>query len=130
MTEHEAWLDQARDDMQAARLCREGGIYNIACFLCQQAAEKGLKAFLVGRRAPLPKVHSLPDLLILCKQQDEEFAKIKEECVALDIYYSPTRYPDAARKYLPEKLTKGEAEEASGMAEKIINLVKLKVDAK
>ncbi len=42
--EAERWLRTALDDRDAARIMRENGKYAHACFLCQQTAEKALKA--------------------------------------------------------------------------------------
>ena len=37
------WLSQARRDMDDARYARDGQRFNLACFLCQQSAEKAVK---------------------------------------------------------------------------------------
>ncbi len=44
--EAQRWLEQARWDVDAARRVREVGLYSLACFMSQQAAEKALKAYL------------------------------------------------------------------------------------
>ena len=44
--ESERWLRQAEYDQQAAQVNQEEGFYAWTYFLCQQAAEKALKAFL------------------------------------------------------------------------------------
>lgn len=41
------WLEQAQDDLHWADHLAGEGAYNIACFLCQQSAEKALKALLL-----------------------------------------------------------------------------------
>ena len=38
------WLRQAERDLEAAKLSFNGGIYEWACFLSQQCAEKAVKA--------------------------------------------------------------------------------------
>jgi len=45
LTEAQRWLKQALHDRDAARLNREHGFHEHACFLAQQSAEKALKAF-------------------------------------------------------------------------------------
>ena len=44
--EAERWLKQALYDQAAARTSRDHGYHAWTCFLCQQAAEKALKAYL------------------------------------------------------------------------------------
>lgn len=48
------WLSKARADFEVAQLLRTSTPrhWGIACFLCQQAAEKMLKAYLVWRQTP------------------------------------------------------------------------------
>ncbi|MEW6107540.1 MAG: HEPN domain-containing protein, partial [Bacillota bacterium] len=38
------------------------GPYDTACFHCQQAAEKHLKAFLAYHERPIPHTHDLEEL--------------------------------------------------------------------
>lgn len=49
LTEGQRWLRQALYDRDAARLNRDHGFHEHACFLAQQSAEKALKAFLYAR---------------------------------------------------------------------------------
>jgi len=44
----EDWLAQARRDIESARWQTEGGFFEWACFICQQSAEKALKAIYQG----------------------------------------------------------------------------------
>jgi len=43
------WLDDAEDDLAAAKELYRAGRFAKACFLAQQAAEKALKALLIKR---------------------------------------------------------------------------------
>ncbi len=43
------WLSRALDDLRWARHSIEGGFLPQACFACQQAAEKALKAYLMAQ---------------------------------------------------------------------------------
>ncbi len=45
------WFTQAKRDFDDAGIVKDSKIYNVACFLCQQAAEKALKAYLIGAGA-------------------------------------------------------------------------------
>ncbi len=54
------WLEEAKADIKHARLSLNGGSYNWACFAPQQAAEKALKAFVIGVARKRPShVHDL-----------------------------------------------------------------------
>jgi HEPN domain-containing protein len=52
MREAERWLNQAKNDLEAAKWNSEGKFYAHACFLSQQAAEKALKAYLYSIGLP------------------------------------------------------------------------------
>ena len=43
------WMRQAEADLEAAQYLSDGKWYNLACFLSQQAGEKGVKAFLFSK---------------------------------------------------------------------------------
>ena len=45
----EPWLRQAEHDLETARFARDAGRHALACFLCQQSAEKGVTAYLIAR---------------------------------------------------------------------------------
>ena len=61
-SEGRRWLRQARQDLTDAAFAKDGGRFNLACFLGQQAAEKAIKAFLYFRGAEDVWGHSLIDL--------------------------------------------------------------------
>ena len=56
------WFRQAEQDLEDAGYNRQGGRYNVACFLCHQAAEKAVKAYLYKRGAEDVWGNSLIDL--------------------------------------------------------------------
>jgi HEPN domain-containing protein len=64
----EQWLEKAEHYLIAAQLIIEIQpiILDIACFHCQQAVEKFLKAFLVSQKQDFPKTHNLDLLLKMC----------------------------------------------------------------
>lgn len=57
------WLEEAEDDLAAARDLYGTGRYAKACFLAQQAAEKALKALLMKRVGIYEGTHSVVSLL-------------------------------------------------------------------
>lgn len=59
--EAKRWFQQASSDLKASRWNAEGGFYDTACFLAQQAGEKALKSLLyyLGARRAALLTHSL-----------------------------------------------------------------------
>ncbi len=53
------WLQQAKEDLDAAEYNFKGGRFRLAAFMCQQTAEKALKALLINRTNAFPKIHDL-----------------------------------------------------------------------
>lgn len=58
----EKFIYFAKEDMISAKILLKEGIYNQACFHCQQAAEKTLKSFVKAKKGLVPKTHNLTDL--------------------------------------------------------------------
>jgi HEPN domain-containing protein len=94
----QVWLEKARNDLDAARLLirDENRLLDIAGFHCQQAAEKGLKAWLTAHEIIFPKTHSLINLVGLCRQTNPEFSRFHEHAVALTPLATAFRYPGGA----------------------------------
>ena len=88
------WLRQAEQDLNDASYNKDGARFNISCFLCQQASEKAIKAFLYLKEAEDVWGHSLIDLCEDAKIFDMFFDTIKSEARQLDKYYELTRYPE------------------------------------
>lgn len=65
----------------------------IICFLCQQAAEKYLKSYLVLRKKTPPKIHDLNELCKLCIKLSEQFRVVADHCSELTVYGVQPRYP-------------------------------------
>ena len=109
------WLEFARQDLQMAELALNEGIYNQVCFHSQQCVEKCVKGLLANLGKALPRTHSIVDLLGLLPAK--HLQQLREDLAQLDIFYIPTRYPDA----LPGSLAEGlpgieEAQEAIATA--------------
>jgi HEPN domain-containing protein len=89
------WRRQAEHDLEIARGHQEHGDYSDACFMAEQAAQKALKAFLIGQGQRSVPLHSVARLAEQCTQIDPDFAVHIAPGRILDQYYIPTRYPDA-----------------------------------
>lgn len=89
------WFLQALRDLDDAKFNLSGKRYNVACFLSQQSAEKGLKAYLFFKGAEEVCWHSVGDLCRDAESFDKDFEEIENAASSLDKYYIPTRYPNA-----------------------------------
>lgn len=88
------WLEKAEHDLLASRLIIDSQplILDIACFHCQQAAEKFLKAFLAYKNEAFKKTHNLELLQSLCVKFDSDFSDF--DFKELGAFAVQVRYPD------------------------------------
>jgi HEPN domain-containing protein len=90
------WLAKADSDLTNAELCLAAEkSLDTACFHCQQAAEKSLKAYLVANDVEFPLIHDLKRLLDYCDRLDPEFASLTALALRLTPFAVVTRYDDA-----------------------------------
>ena len=90
------WLKQAESDLKAAEHSMASGDYNWSCFQSQQAAEKGLKAFLYNEGRVTDKLaisHLLKELVLVAGNLNDEFNSVVEDAKLLDMFYIPSLYP-------------------------------------
>lgn len=90
------WYSRAVDDMESADILLSAypPKVEIACFHCQQSAEKALKAYLASRNADISKTHDLSLLCKQCGEQDARFLILSDQCAELAIYGVSVRYPN------------------------------------
>lgn len=117
-----SWMDKAEHDlMSAQRLLEiEPMILDNACFHCQQAIEKYLKAYLIYNGIDIERTHNIIFLLSQCSAFDPVFATI--DPLNINAYAVQGRYPDT--NIMPEK---EEAESYYQLALGIKSLVREKV---
>jgi len=65
----------------------------VVCYLCQQSAEKILKAYNIATENKLTRIHVLRDLLDKCEHYSHDFNILLESCTKLTPYMSLARYP-------------------------------------
>ncbi len=63
------------------------------CFLCQGAAEKYLKAYLISKGWELKKTHDIVELLEYCSDYDDSFDQLIGNGRILNDYIIEGRYP-------------------------------------
>jgi len=112
------WLRFAEENLAVVEreMSYEQPAFHTVCFLCQGAAEKYLKAYLIAQGWLLEKTHDIAALLELCLGYDEAFADLLEVGSVLNEYITAGRYPgDLAF----EAIEKDQAAEAVEIVRKI-----------
>jgi HEPN domain-containing protein len=124
------WLTQAEEELKDAAYLTKAGRYYLSLFLCQQSAEKALKAFIYMNEEEPIFSHSVAVLLKLAASLDPDFGSL-ENAKRLDDYYIPTRYPNGLPGEIPAQYydDPDEAERALTRSGKIIELVRKKIQA-
>ena len=64
-----------------------------AAFYLQQAVEKYLKGYLIGKGWKLKRIHDLEDLLDHVLDYDKDFEVYRSLCQEVTEYYTEERYP-------------------------------------
>ena len=91
------WISHAEENLSIAKhLC---ATYHptpdeFICNQCQQSAEKDLKAFLFANDVEPPRIHNLPDLLIMCIDINPNFVKFAKQCAFLTEFGVLPKYPN------------------------------------
>ena len=96
MKRHTAqWVLKAEEDIESARTLAalRKPKRDAACFHCQQAAEKYLKALLQELGAAVPRTHDLGDLIDLVLPHDPSLAQLRRSAISLTKYAVEYRYP-------------------------------------
>lgn len=130
MNAAEHWLKFVNDDLRSAEILLREAIFNMVCFHSQQAVEKSLKSFLRHHNQNIPFIHILEELCKRCVKIDPTFSSLLDDCMALDIFYQPTRYPEAPAGSLPEGMPNQEQAEATlQRAKNIFEFVRQKISS-
>jgi len=116
------WLKKAASDMRALEASIGAEAFDAACFHAQQAAEKALKAFLIGTETEFPHTHNLTKLVALCASFDDRFSGLRETVEPLTPYAVEMRY-DA--EFWPSE---SDARDAGRRAAEVVALVERMLD--
>lgn len=111
------WLRQAGNDLEWAADTLRSERFAQACFVCQQAAEKALKAVAFARGFDRVRGHSIPKVAKAPGINDE----VEKAARRLDLHHMTTRHPDALPSGAPfEYFDRSQAEEALQLAALVI----------
>jgi len=86
------WLKKAKQDLDSAKYNFKGKKYDVSAFLCQQCAEKALKALLLKKTGRIRKIHDLVELGKNVSLSSDLLDNVKE----LTMAYTYARYPDVS----------------------------------
>lgn len=89
----ESWFEHAMRDLKRARRAQDDGDPELAVVLCQQAAEKAMKGWLVGKGWKLVKTHDLEQLAQEAAKRAKDFGWFLDDAEALTSWYFGSRYP-------------------------------------
>jgi len=114
------WYQRAIHDLEAARVMRREGFYDTCAMLCQQAAEKAMKALWIDlRQCDPPRVHFVERL---AKELGAP-KKIAQAGAMLAADYFVSRYPAPAMAQPFTEYTADNADDRLAKAEEIIGWI-------
>lgn len=87
------WFEKARRDLRRVEVLLADDDIEGAGFHLQQAAEKYLKGYLLGRGWPLKRTHDLEVLVNEAMTHDDRFEKYLDACIVAREFYVEERYP-------------------------------------
>ena len=91
------WLNKGNNDLRSAEYLSTMHYPTpdeVICYLCQQSAEKYLKAFLFLHNIEPPKTHDLIELLEICVKCNKLFSALLPKTQLLTMYAVLPRYPN------------------------------------
>lgn len=89
----EDWFNQAARDMRRVEILLVADDVEGAGFHLQQATEKYLKGYLLGKGWRLRRTHDLEILLNEAAAHDPRFAQYLDQCIMIREFYVQERYP-------------------------------------
>ena len=113
--DYKKWLGRARQDMKMLELIYNEGLEGMAdsfCYICHQAIEKLLKAYIIKYEKMAPKSHDLLFLLGKCIRFNNQLIELTDPLMVLNEYAVSARYPDD----FDDQRTVEDAKEAYGYA--------------
>ena len=122
------WLQQAKYDLNAAKISVSGKQYEWACYQAIQSVEKMIKSVIVHSGFRPPKVHKLGVLLGMANKANNTFESVKLNFRKIESYTFISRYPfviPGQNKTPHELITKEEATTCISLANDILKKIEL-----
>lgn len=118
------WLERGEHDLATAKTSiTQNGYPDVILFLLHQALEKYIKGYLLWHGWKLKKIHDLETLFTEAIEFNKRFKKYLDFGRRLTAYYYEGRYPPGPIL----KISKEKTESALKTTEKIINMIKSKI---
>ena len=96
------WVESAHRSLDAAEALYQSQLWPQTCFNAQQCVEIIFKAAIVSTDVAPPRIHGIMDLYKhLDAPMRHALQHLNTDLRTLDLYYMPTRYPDAQSGSLP-----------------------------
>lgn len=117
-----AWLRRAGDDLDSGTHLlgtMHPCPYWVVAYHAQQAAEKGMKAFLIWRGLPYSTTHDLRILLDQCAAGGAAWAEQHTDVISIGPLTVLVRYPSANRD-----VSREEAQMALGAAQRLLETIR------
>ena len=119
--DYRAWLEQAQEDLETARILIENGKYSASAFYSQQAAENVLRALLYLTGRDPGKTHSLIELAEAPEQEGIAVSQnVKEDLMVVSPHFIISRYPDAANGVPYKQYNRNIAEDVYRRAKEVV----------
>ena len=119
--ETENWWLQAKEDFDSAQINFKAKKYYLSVFMCQQAAEKALKCFVLNKKKEISfDGHSLIYLGKIAKIPNSFFSGLKK----LSPHYILARYPDVSEEVPYELYDEVQSKEFLKFTEEILKWIK------
>ena len=120
-----AWLTKARSDLRTATIlsASDDPPLDAAIYHCQQAAEKGVKAFLHHHKAPVQRTHDITKLAASASELHSGFDQCLDDAELLTPLVISFRYPDESDWLASPEPTRAEFDEALASAQRICDFV-------
>ncbi len=120
---HEAWLAQAKRDLEAAYHSYSAGDFEWCAYEAQQSAEKALKSLLRFHGREM-RGHTLVQLFETLQSFLTVPVELTEAAQELDLHYFRSRYPDSLTSGYPaEVYNDGIGRDCLRYAESILDFV-------
>jgi len=118
------WLRYASEDLQTAERLLEGKGFALrwACYLAQQAAEKAIKAALVGKGVRFPFIHDLAALRELLPSGGQ-VGEVEGDLSRLSEWAVAGRYPPE------QEATESDALEAVALARSVVDAARADIES-
>lgn len=119
------WLYIARTELNTAKALQELGLEHASTvlFLCQQVAEKSIKAYLILKKKKPKKTHEIKDLALLLNTSDKHFNALLDKADSLSPYAIRFRYPQLDEKPISVQNIKHALKIAEEVYESIIQKI-------